>query len=694
MSRPQRPSQPRHDAIHRALLAGLLSRVGCKGQNFEYQGPRGIRFAIFPGSGQFQRRPEWVMAGELVQTTRLYARTVAGVRPEWIERAAEHLLKRTHFDPHWNGQTGHVVAYEKVSLYGLILVPQRPVHYGPIDPVKAREIFIQHALVEGDCPGEAPFLRHNQRLVEEVQRLEAKRRQRDLLVRDQARFDFYAARIPAGVYSWPLLERWRRQVERHNPRVLFMSRRDLMLHAAAEVTQEQFPDLLLIDGLRIGLEYHLEPGHPADGVTAVIPLAALPQIPAERFEWLVPGLLPEKLTALIKSLPKELRVNFVPAPEFAAAAAGELKPGDGGLRPALAAFLSRRRGINVPPEAFDPGTLLDHLLCNFRIVDEAGRAVATGRDLDALRRQLGVKVAQTLASTPHPRYHRDGVTAWDFGDLPPFVEVRRHGMTVRGYPALVDLGAAGVGLRLLESPRAADAAHVAGLRKLLIQDLREEIRYVASVLPDMPALELQYRTLGSAEQLRREIMMRAVSRAFQIDAQVRTAMEYELRKEAGRRHRLLEEGRAAARLAAEILAAYQPLAVQLERRVIAAWEPAIADVRGQLAHLLPPGFLTQTPEDRLAHLPRYLKGMHLRLTKLATVGHTRDAQRMAEVQPWWQSYLERIARRREGEALDPALVEFRWMIEEFRISLFAQELRAAIPISAKRLEQQWQKVRG
>jgi ATP-dependent helicase HrpA len=306
----------RYDAIHRALLTGLLGNIGQKSDSHEYMGARGTRFNIFPGSSLFSAEPQWVMAAELVETTRLYARTVAKIQPEWIERLGEHLVKRSYTDPHWNPQTAHVVAYERVTLYGLVIIPQRSVHYGPIDPKVSREIFIR-ALVEGEYSTDAPFWRHNQRLIDEIQTLEAKGRQRDVLVPHDVQIDFYNARIPAGIYNGPLFEKWRRQIERHNPKILHMTRRDLMMHSASGITQEQFPDFILIGELRLPLEYHLEVGHPADGVTVTIPLPVLNQLPAERFEWLVPGLLEEKITALIKSLPKNLRGNYVPAPDYA-----------------------------------------------------------------------------------------------------------------------------------------------------------------------------------------------------------------------------------------------------------------------------------------------------------------------------------------------------------------------------------------
>src|SRR4051812_28295594 len=683
---PTREAKARYDAIHRALLSGLLSNIGAKSRTepHEYLGARGGKFYIFPGSSLFKVEPPWVMAGEIVETTRTYARTVARIQPEWAERLGEHLLKRTYFEPHWNEHTAHVVAYEKVTLYGLVLIPQRAVHYGPIDPKISRELFVTHALVHGEYRSDALFFRHNARLVDEIERLEAKSRSRDVLVSPQARYDFYDARIPSGIFSGPTFERWRKQVERHDPKILFMSRRDLMAHNASAVTQEMFPDAMVIGTHRIPLEYHLEPGHPADGVTATIPLPLLNQVPAERFEWLVPGLLREKLTALIKSLPKDLRVNFVPAPDFADAAFAALRPGDGSLLDALALFLGKQKGISVPRDAFDPSSLLDHLHMNFRIVDAGGKQLAMGRDLDALRKQLGVQVRSTFSELSHPKYTREEVVAWDFGDLPQSVEVSRHGMKLMAYPALAAENGR-VSLKLFDSPQEARLSHLGGLRKLLTHELRDEIKYLANNLPDIQQMCLHYATLGPCQQLKDDLVGETINRSFLFDANVRTAMEYELRKTAGRRHRLLEVGREVSELAGRILPADQRGAGVLAELPAA---PRAQDGEGELGPLKTPHFVTDTPNEWLIHFPRYLKALEVRLGKPG-----KDPEKLAEINPLWQGYLERSKRHREQHMHDPELEVYRWMIEELRVSLFAQELKTSIPVSVKRLERQWDKVR-
>jgi ATP-dependent helicase HrpA len=414
---PELPPQ-KEDAIHRALLTGLLANVGARADGSEYAGVRGKKFHLFPGSSLFRRRPPLVMAGELIETTRIYAHNVAAVHPMWIERAAAHLVNRTWSDPHWRPEIGRVLAYEKVTLQGLVIIPRRKVHFGPIDPKLSREIFIHHALVLGDYQTDAPYFIHNRQLVAEVQAIEAKARRRDVLVDPQARFAFYDARIPRRIYTAQEFERWRRQAEKGNAKLLFMSRRDLMLHPAMGVTAELYPDSIAGNGVSFPLEYRFEPGDRADGVTVTIPLSALNQISSEPLQWLVRGMRHEMFVALIRTLPKALRVKFVPVPEHAAAAVEELKPAHGRLLETLARFLGKRSGEPVAPEDFHPGVLPEYLRMNFRIIDASGKEVAIGRDLGQIRRQLGLQARASFARNPPPHWHRDSLVRWDFDDSP------------------------------------------------------------------------------------------------------------------------------------------------------------------------------------------------------------------------------------------------------------------------------------
>ena len=684
----------KYDAVHRALLAGLLSNVGYKSDGHEYTGARGTKFFIFPGSALFKAKPQWVTSAELVETTRLYARTVAAIRVEWVERIAEHLVKRTYADPHWNPQTGHVVAYEKVTLYGMTIVPKRTVHYGPIDPKLSREIFIKGALVEGDSNITAPFLRHNQRLVDEITTLEAKTRQRGLLVTEDVRYDFYDARIPAGIHNVPAFEKWRRQAEQQNPKLLHMTRRDL-LAGTADVTQDLFPDSMQIDRLRLALEYHFEPGHPADGVTVAIPLAALNQVPAERFEWVVPGLLKEKVIALIKSLPKPLRVQFIPAPDVAQNALDKMKVGQGSLLDALADALGKLSGTRVTRNDFDTETLAEHLKTNFKVVDESGKVLAAGRDLDALRRQLGFEVKQRFNALPQSQWNRDGITRWDFDDLPESVEIVRNGMALKAFPAVVESAESrdSVSLRLFDTAEVARDAMRTGLRKLFMLQLGEPIRHLQRMLPNSNTLCLNYATLGTCDELKRDIVTAAVDRAlFEEGVIVRTREEFVQRAETGWR-RLSAAANELASTAGEILALYQEVSLALSKAYPPLMAAAIEDLREQLAHLVPKDFILSTPRAWSPHVERFLRAVQVRLKKLTNAGLARDNQGLQVVRPLWLRYRERAALHAKFGVHDPELAEFRWMLEELRVSLFAQELKTSIPISVQRLEKQWSRVR-
>ena len=686
----------RQDAIHRALLAGLLGNVGVKKDKREYEGARGRKFSIFPGSALFKRSPEWVMSAELVETTRLYARTVGPAKADWVERLADHLVKRTHTDEHWNRERSRVEAYERVTLHGLVLIARRVIDFGPLEPKLSRPIFIHQALVRGEFRTAAPFFEHNRRLIEQVRQIEAKARRRDVLVDEEARFRFYDARIPQRVYDGFEFEKWRRQAEKHNERLLFMQRSDLMLHCAEGVTAELYPDELAVEGVKVPLHYRFDPGSASDGVTAVIPLAALNQLPAEPFEWLVPGYLPEKLVALIRSMPKPLRVQFIPAPEVAHAAATQLQFGEGSLLDAFALALGKRAGVQLSRSAFDVETLPDHLRMNFRVIDASGKTVAAGRDIDDIRRRLGIRARESFASMPPGEFHRDRVTRWDFGDLPEHVELKRHGMTLLGYPTLVDEGSS-VSLRVLDSPAAARAEMRGGLRRLFMIQVAEELKYLSRKLPGVEQMCLHYALLGPCDELKRDLLTATADAALfdgaddEAAATVRTREAFAERAEAGWR-RLTAAGAEVTTVAAETLLLFY----EVNQRQSEDFPPmllyAARDLREQAARLVPRRFLVRTPAAWLRHLPRFLRAMQVRVQRLFNAGLARDAAAAAEVGPLWRRYLEREQSHRSRGVIDPALEQFRWMLEELRVSLFAQELKTSVPVSPKRLEALWEQV--
>ena len=677
------------DRVHRALLTGLLSNVGSRTDTGEYAGTRGAKFFIFPGSVLFKRKPDWVMAAEIVETARLYARTNARVTPEWIERAAAHLLKRTYTDPQWDARRADVTAGERVSLRGLILVPHRTVPYGPIDPRTSREVFIHHALVEGDFRTGAPFLKHNMELLNGVRTLEAKARRRDLLADAQQRHRFYDRRVPADVYNGPLFEKWRKEAERGDGRLLFMSMADVMRADAEPIRPEDYPDEIRIGSLAIPLTYVNDVARADDGVTATIPLALLNQVVAGPFEWLVPGWLHEKVVELIRTLPKALRVRLVPAPDAAAKAVAATS-GAGRAAPfyeAIAHQLGKIVGEVIPPSAFDPAALPPFLRMNFAVVDAGGKQVACGRDLTLLRVQLGVKARESFAALPPAEYTRDKLTRWDFGDVPERVEIHRAGATFSGFPALVDQGVT-VGLRVLDSRAASVTANRAGVRRLFMLQLEQELRQLARSFTHVEEMTRAYRPLGTWADLKGQIVSAAVDRALYAGAaDIRTHEAFVTVARDGWL-RLTTAARELNGLAFEVLSAFAPLHAALSRQYPPLLLESINDLRQQLKWLVPKDVLAVTPPAWLPHLPRYLKAMQIRLTKLLNAGLSRDQQQLAEVRPLERGYAERRAALAARGRSDPQLAAVWWAMQELRVSLFAQELRTAEKVSVQRVAKQ------
>ena len=676
------PAQP--DNIHRALLPGLLMNVGNKTDTAEYAGPRGAKFFLFPGSSLMNKKPPWIVAAELVETTRLFGRTAAKVTPEWVERAGWHLIKRTYTDPQWNVQRGDVIAGERVTLKGLVLVPHRTVHYGPIDPRTSREVFIHHGLVEGEIRTQGEFFKHNQTLVAQVRLLEAKTRRRDLLAEPQQRFVFYHERVPGDVYSTFLFEKWRKQAERENSRLLLMSMADVARPDIETIHADQFPDELKIGSVTLPLSYLYDYGSASDGVTATLPLALLNQILAGPFEWLVPGLLIEKVTELIRTLPKSIRTRLVPAPDVALRAMAGISP-TGPFLDVVSHQLGKQLGEIIPKVAFDVPSLPKHLVMNFRVTDAAGKVVASGRDLQAIKAQLGIKARESFATLPPAEFTRDGLTRWDFADLPEQIEIHRAGATFAGFPALVDRGTS-VSLRVLDSRAASRTATRDGVRRLFMLQLEQELKQLARNLDGVEQMALQYKPLGSWAELKDQLFSAAVDRAlFDGVSEIRTRDAFVARANDGWR-RLSIAVRKLNALAREILAGFQDVSLALSEPFPPLLEPNVRDLRDQLAALVPKSFLKTTPSHWLPHVPRFLKAMTVRLRKLSNAGLARDTQWLQEMRPLWQQYLARRAASTARGLADPALHDFRWRLEELRVSLFAQELRTSQPVSVQRLQ--------
>lgn len=672
------PAPPQ--VVHQALLTGLLSHVGMRDvEKRDYLGARGSHFAVFPGSALFKKQPRWLMAAELVETTRLWGRVCARIEPEWVEPLAEHLVKRSYSEPHWDARRGAVMALEKVLLYGIPIVASRRVGYARVDPTLSRELFIRHALVEGDWQTRHSFVVANRSTLDEIAALEDRVRRRDLAVDEEALFELYDRRLPADVVSARHFDSWWKQQRRRDPDLLSFSREALMTPAAKSVDLQGFPDTWRQGDLVFDLSYRFSPGDDADGVTVRIPVAVLNRVVDSDFTWQVPGWREDLVVALIRALPKQLRRHFVPAPDVAREL--DLRDADdGSLETALARALWRRAGVEVTPDDFDITRLAPHLRVRFEIESDDGTALAAGRGLAALRERLVGSMRQAIGAASS-EIERNGLRTWEVGALPECVEQVRAGLRVRGYPALVDQGNA-VGVRVFETPAQADSAMRAGLRRLLSLNVASPAKALQRRLPNQTKLGLSRNAPGGVSELLDDCL------ACAIDAIV-SEFGPQPRDEAAFA-RLLERVRVQLpdRLSAVVTTVVDVLSAahEVEAGLKAAATdtrllPALVDIRDQLGALVYRGFATQTGAARLRDLPRYLAAANRRLERLPQ-DVNRDRARMWEVEQAQQALREAEHR---GETEAATLVEARWLIEELRVSLFAQALGTAQPVSVQRI---------
>ncbi len=689
-------------AIHRALLCGLLSNIGlkdereqkgAKGQGgkkqrkplVEYLGARNNRFVIFPGSALAKSPPKWLVASELMETSRLFARDVAKIDPAWLEPLAKNLLKRVYLEAHWEKRPAQVSAYEQVSLFGLLIVPRRRVNYGPIDPVVSRELFIRHALVEGDWLCRHSFFSENRQLLEEVEQMEAKSRRRDILVDEEVLYAFYDARIPEGIYSGKSFDKWWKGAQRETPQLLNLTREDLLRDEEASISEKAFPSTLQVGSMALKLDYHFEPGHPADGVTLIVPLAAVPQLEAARFEWLVPGLLEDKLIALIKSLPKALRRNFVPAVNFASACVGVLRAEEGDLLDAFAHQLLRMTGVRLEADAWDLSVLPPHLRMNFRVVDERGKTISEGRELVAIQAELAGEVRATLHVESHYEWEREGLSGWDFDTLQEQVTMQRSGLTLSAFPALVDEGES-VAVRPFESAEAAATAHRAGVRRLFMLAVQDKVKYLRKELKKNSAMCMHYMPLGKCEALVEDLITAAVEQALFADAvppRDRAAYESLVQDARGC---LVACAETLQQAVAAALASHHTVRKALKGSIAPNWLESVADINDQLGRLIFPGFVAATPPPWLLQLPRYLQAIEKRQQKLK-LDVIRDRTQLRSMQPLWQKLWQRC--EESSQCSEGELLQFRWLLEELRVSLFAEGLKTLESVSVPRLEKRW-----
>jgi ATP-dependent helicase HrpA len=679
-----REELPDGQRLHTALLAGLLSHIGLKDiDKREYLGARGAKFAIFPGSALFKKQPRWVMSAELVETSRLWGRVNARIEPEWAENLAEHLVKRSYSEPHWEKKQGAVMAYEKVTLYGLPIVPRRKVGYARIDPVLSRELFIRHALVEGDWETHHKFFAENNRLLARIEEVENRARRRDILVDDETVYALYDARIPAEVVSGRHFDGWWKKARHADPDLLTFTR-ELLVNAGRDaVDPGAYPDAWLAGGIRLPLTYRFEPNAPDDGVTVQVPLALLNKLDPDDFGWSVPGLRREVVVALIRALPKALRTNFVPVPDWADAVLARIPARRGSLPDAVGDELRRLTGTIVPRDAWRPGEVPSHLRVNFRVVDEDGATLGEGRDLEVLRRTLAPEVQATISAAAG-NIERGGITTGDFGTVPRTIVQVRGGYEVTVYPALADERDS-VAVRVFETAAEQAEAMRAGTRRLLLLTLPPAARYLQGRLDNRAKLELSranpYRSIADLlDDCAGAAIDRLVADAGgpAWDAAAFAALRESVRSD-------LVDG--TANVVTQVRAVLST-AYDVSQRLSSTRDPALvaplADIRQQLKGLVYPGFVTDTGWRQLHQLPRYLRAIGYRLDRLAgNLG--RDRQLMAQIHEIEREYRELRADLPAGGPADEGLREIRWMIEELRVGFFAQSLGTAYPVSDKRI---------
>lgn len=713
-----------YEQVHLAMLAGLLGNIGCKSDDEDwYLGARGIKFWRHPGAHLSKKPGRWLVAAELVETTRLYGRGLAAIEPPWIVQVAGHLLKTQLLEPHWEKKAAEVVALERATLYGIVVYNNRRVNFGNVDPVQAREIFIREALVAGEWETRLPFLAHNQKLIRQVEELEHKARRQDVLVDDELIHAFYDQQLPADVHSGATFERWYRDEQKKQPRLLMLTREELMRHEAAGITTAAFPKTIRLGGIDCSATYLHEPGDARDGVTVTVPVYALNQVNEERCEWLVPGMLKDKVLALVKSLHQRPRSRLVPLPDYAEQFCATVPFAQDGLVDALLKAVRDKTQLDIKRNDLKLDALSPHHLMNFRIVDEHGRQLGMGRNLSALKAELGSQArsafqalaglrlpggaaqpgseaapgrptaadappagrAPAAAAATVPAAPPQAYTTWTFGELPELMEVRRGSQALIGFPALIDR-TTHVEIEVFDEPDVAAARHRAGLRRLVALQIKEPLKYLEKNIPGLQAMAVAYMPLGSLEELRDQVIDVALDRAFLADPLPTTEAAFKARIDEGRA-RLNLIAQEVARTAGTVLAEY----AAATRKLKDARPPkeVVDDVAAQLQRLCEKHFVARTPFAQLQHLPRYLKAVVMRLDKLRA-DPARDATRLAELRPLEQRYVRRLAEQK-GRA-DARLDEYRWLLEELRVSLFAQELRTPQPVSVKRLDRAWAQI--
>ena len=686
---------PKFDAIHQSLLTGLLSNIGFKEESQEYQGANGRKFYIFPASSLFKKSPKWIMSAEIVETSRLFARTVAKIQPQWVGYAAKHLLKYHYSEPRWEKRAAQVAADEKTSLYGIVINPRRRVNFGPIDSVVSRQLFIRHALVYGEYNCKADFFTYNRALIDEVENLEAKARRRDILVDEEILYDFYDKIIPDNIYSGPAFEKWRKRYEVAKPKALMLDRDYLMQRDDSHVQGEQYPDHMSVADMQLPLTYHFEPNSENDGVTVRVPAAALNQLVLQSFDYLVPGMLEEKVTEFIRSLPKQTRKQFVPAPEYAKACLESLEVGSGiPIVEAITESLRRMTGHRIDPELLDNHQFSDHMKMRFEVVDERGKVIKSGRDLEQLKSSVSYKANTNfnkIKIQASSSIERDDIQEWDFEPLPEIVVVETSGMKIKAWPALVDKGNS-VAIKLFDSPKKAQQQN--GLLRLVLLQFQVEQKAMLKQIPETHQLCLFYNSTGKCDELKHSIVKNVFRLTFINGDLLANKQGTALEKTQFLAHIESKKADIDNTLKAlgsqlfTILSLTHDINKQLKGSIDLSLLETLNDVKDQMARLVYAGFLDDLSLDELRQYPRYLKAVLKRLDRLAGDAN-KDRGLRLQIQSLWDDYKALL--KKQGDSVE--LREFRWMLEEFRVSLFAQDLGTAFPVSEKRLAKKFVEIK-
>ncbi|EXI62927.1 RNA helicase [Mannheimia granulomatis] len=684
MGLPINSLEANYQQIHTALLSGLLSHIGLKdNEKMHYLGARNAQFFIFPNSILFKKQPKWIIASELVETTKLWARTVAKIEPEWIEPLAQHLVKSSYSEPHWSKSKGSVMAYEKVSLYGLPIVANRPVNYGAIDPETCREIFIRSAMVEGNWHNNYKFFKENNRLIKEVEELEHKSRRRDILVDEQVLFDFYDQRVGTEVVSSKHFDSWWKQASKQDPELLNFEKSFLINEDANKVSELDFPNFWHQGQLKLKLSYQFEIGKDHDGVTVHIPLPLLNQVEPEGFDWQIPGLRHELVVSLIKSLPKATRRNFVPAPNYADAFLAKAEPFAKPLLESLTYELKRMTGVTVESELWDLSQLPAHLRMTFRVIDEKGKKIAENENLDELKFSLKDQVQNTLSNIADDGIEQSGIHVWSFAELPKFYEQKKQHFSVKAYPAIVDEKES-VGIKLFETEFEQARAMQAGLRRLLLLNVPSPIKYLHEKLPNKAKLGLYFAPFGKVLDLIDDCIACAVDKLVEeFGGFVWNEEKFQALHEFVRAN--LNDTTAEIALQVEKCLT---LAFEINKRMKGKMDFtmafALSDIKAQIEGLIYPDFVTKTGHQRLGDLYRYLSAIDKRLDKLGTDTNT-DRAKMLRVEQVQNAYKQLLAKLPKSKAIPDEILEIRYMIEELRVSLFSQQIGTKYPISDKRI---------